>query len=416
MQNPVVTVLFAGADKDRASVDAVLTNIRVLSRMFKGPSGEKVEIRLQEIDAPDFHLDGETIRNYVESRAILVLLVTPCLMTDELITASTALVASTKDGLTVYPIYCLPVPGLEELPLTRLAWYPSNYRDRPLQAISDLGNVDSSATTAAQHLKQLLKSRCEQSEPAATSTPAATAVTPAPAATSATTPQPQPARSARRDTALTPGAGAVAPNAPTSAARSIADRKIPAIGVYCARQDANIVKDKLGPTLTVLRDRRNARAYADFLVEPGADIQLRRNLGLSARHLVICLSAASLAEDELFKLMANIRIDQQVTFVLLSACLWRVLKLDGLQKTMLPQAEGRVVTMDQTANNDGWNQVGDHLLSLFPTSLPAEDDSVLTPREQVIAARRTEQVEAQRQRYRPVPMTDAELVRAYYNK
>lgn len=388
-----IIVLQCGSDAKKNVVSTLHTHLKIGLRGARKPT----TLTVVDVNAPEFKLTQALIQEWIAAKPFLILMVTPSLIANDEMTGNNmkALVnVATENGIGLLPVYCLKVPNPDRTPWTSFSWMPwAKHGDN--QPISS-GNLDGQCCDIVEGIVAAVE---RDREPKVTATASVQG-----AVTSS--------RDFGSDTVAASTAANVAPRA-----RDVRNYKVPPLAVFNCSTDERGVREALDPVLTLLARERNVRAYTRWDVPSGATWERHEMLGANAPVVVVTLSSSSIADDRVFNVIKNLKPEQDVIFVLLSACLWEILSISHLKHVVLPAAKGEPVEIDgfSKGKQAAWQQVASALLAKFKARLPEEDVDTLTAVETQIEAefeRRRQAAEATRRR----PDPDFDIVKAYYEK
>lgn len=343
MPNRFITAIFAQENKQSKVVTTVLTHLNILTNQ----SQDNIRVVLEKSSvAETFSVSGLSIPDLSQDRAVVLLFITPelVLKADFASWLDQALRAR-NHGLIVFPLYCHPIANTSSSPLAAISGFPWCVRDKTQTFLAELPHLDRECCNLMASIKALLE---KSANVETTSLPSKEIV-------------------ASADRLTAPPAATCHQNVP------VADRNIPALAIFYAKEDRAKVEAAMRPLLTLLSEHRNVRSYAEFQLLPGVNIHTRFALGSKAPHIVIFLSASALADREIANLIERLEPHQKVIFVLLSACLWQLLVTPGDNAEVIPKQGTSIVTVDSlNTGSEFWGILGSKLLQNFETALPKE--------------------------------------------
>lgn len=392
--NPIdVVVLQCGSDAKKSAVSTMNTHLKI------GLRGARKATRLTVIDveAPEFKLDETRIREWIASKAVLLIMVTPSMLAvDEMIGDNMKALArvASDNGIRILPVYAIKVPNPSRTPWCQFSWAPwaKHGDNQPLSS----GNLDGQCCEVVEGIVAAVEKEPKVETAAGDSTLASRRGTGATESTVATDKTQHDATPRKRD---------------------VRDYKVPPLAVFTCSADEHGVREALDPVLALLGRERNVRAYTRWDVPSGATWERHEMLGSRAPVVVITLSSNSIADDRVFNVIKQLTPDQDVIFVLLSACLWEILSISHLKQVVLPTADSQPVEVDgfSKGRKAAWQQVASALLARFPGRLADEDAGTLNTTEAQVESefeRRRQAQEAIQRR----PDPDFDIVKAYWEK
>lgn len=393
--NPIdVVVLQCGSDARKSAVSTMNTHLKI------GLRGAHKATRLTVIDveAPEFKLDETRIREWIAAKPLLLIMVTPSMLAvDEMVGDNMKALAkvASENGIRILPVYAIKVPNPSRTPWSQFSWAPwaKHGDNQPLSS----GNLDGQCCEVVEGIVATVEKEPKVETAGGDST----------------------ATASRRSTGATAStvAAGTTQHGVTPRKRDVRDYKVPPLAVFTCSADERGVREALDPVLALLGRERNVRAYTRWDVPSGATWERHEMLGSRAPVVVITLSSNSIADDRVFNVIRQLTPDQDVIFVLLSACLWEILSISHLKHVVLPTAGSQPVEVDgfSKGRKAAWQRVASALLARFPGRLADEDAGSLNTIEAQVESefeRRRTANEATRRR--PDPGFD--IVKAYYEK